>query len=54
MDQNQSLYEDKLQFYLIGSPDDSQLSEHMQFARQVFGKVFFFIGVFLVMQMNKQ
>lgn len=47
MEQNQSLYEDKLQFYLIGSPEDSQLSDHMQFARQVFRRVFlssFFFG----------
>lgn len=36
VEQNLSLYEDKLQFYLVYSPDDSQLSSHMQFAREVF------------------
>ncbi|XP_055297166.1 DNA topoisomerase 2-binding protein 1-A [Sitodiplosis mosellana] len=34
IEQNLSLYEDKLQFYLVYSPNDSQLSPHMQFARE--------------------
>lgn len=36
MDANLSLYEDKLQFYLIVSSDESQLSSHMQVAREVY------------------
>lgn len=46
MEQNLSLYEDKLQFYLVYSKDN-ELSTHMQFAREVkfgfdlFGLVWF-------------
>lgn len=35
MEQNLSLYEDALQFYLVISTDDGELSESMQFAREV-------------------
>lgn len=35
MEQNLSLYEDALQFYLVISTDNGELSESMQFAREV-------------------
>lgn len=41
MDQNLSLYEDKLLFYLVCS-EESELTSHMQFAREV---CFSFVGV---------
>lgn len=34
-EQNLSLYEDKLQFYLVYTIENSQFSTHMQFAREV-------------------
>lgn len=45
MSQNLSLYEDALQFYLIISTDTGELSESMQFAREVsvFHTVVFFL-----------
>lgn len=42
MEQNLSLYEDKLQFYMVRTTEDNQLSSHMQFAREVF-RIFFLI-----------
>lgn len=41
MEQNLSLYEDKLQFYLVYSPDESQLTSLMQFAREVSTRISF-------------
>lgn len=35
MEQNLSLYEDALHFYLIISSDDGELSANMRFAREV-------------------
>lgn len=45
MEQNLSLYEDALQFYLVILTDDGELSESMQFAREVcvFLRWFFFL-----------
>lgn len=42
MEPNLSLYEDALQFYLVITSDDGQLSDDMQFAREVFSFDFFF------------
>lgn len=46
MSQNLSLYEDALQFYLIISIDTGELSENMQFAREVRGLYSVHGGVF--------
>lgn len=48
MDQNLSLYEDKLLFYLVCS-DESELTSHMQFAREV---CFSFVGVVFVVDIS--
>lgn len=50
MDANLSLYEDKLQFYLIVSSDESQLSSHMQVAREVYAQLYLSVAFSLVIR----
>lgn len=51
MSQNLSLYEDALQFYLVISTDTGELSESMQFAREVsvlYTVMFFYLVLFTI------